>query len=435
MSECAEIKIGKYIIESFKNYLDFKVVNLFFSNYNLSIKEKCLYDEDDPESGEYTKYEYKTTVKNAKDRLDALGYGISNFKCLFNEKMFEAIDYSMYLMKINRESDDEDKIIERIKKNVTFRKWTNAINEIVKYQKRYGDIAIHNNKFNIKNKTECVKVIYYALVNENNTTLYALKTDKISKGYIYRAILDNFEENQIISLDISNLIEWTYDDINEVKDLVENVEKNIVLVEGKTDEKILKYSLEKLYPHLCDLFYFVSFNDEKNQKRGGGVSIAISSFETFYYSKMKGNFIVIFDNDVAGYEGKNILLRKNKEWPNNFKILMYPDINFLRKYPTIMPNGKIVNDNINKRAASIELYLPDEMIKTNGEYLPIEWEARKNIKDENNKNIKIYQGVISEKGLINDRFDDFKSKKSKLKPKEWNRMMSLLESIIFAFNK
>ena len=47
------------------------------------------------------------------------------------------------------------------------------------------------------------------------------------------------------------------------------------------------------------------------------------------------------------------------------------------KYPTIAPNGKIVPDDINKKAASIELYLPDSIIKTGGNYYPIEWGIEK----------------------------------------------------------
>ena len=39
---------------------------------------------DGEEVGTFTKYIYRTTVKRAKERLDALGYGINNFEKTFN---------------------------------------------------------------------------------------------------------------------------------------------------------------------------------------------------------------------------------------------------------------------------------------------------------------------------------------------------------------
>ncbi len=51
---------------------------------------------DGEEVGTFTKYIYRTTVKRAKERLDALGYGINNFEKTFNNKMFQAIDYSAF---------------------------------------------------------------------------------------------------------------------------------------------------------------------------------------------------------------------------------------------------------------------------------------------------------------------------------------------------
>ena len=64
------------------------------------------------------------------------------------------------------------------------------------------------------------------------------------------------------------------------------------------------------------------------------------------------------------------------------KIMCYPPIDEFKKYPTLAPNGKILEDDINHKACSIELYLPDSVISDDGEYLPIEWEARKQIKQD-----------------------------------------------------
>lgn len=90
MSEYAEIVIGKLSLCWFRNYLDGEIVRLFFSKNDLVVFRDCKIDGE--EVGTFTKYIYRTTVKRAKERLDALGYGINNFEKTFNNKMFQAID-------------------------------------------------------------------------------------------------------------------------------------------------------------------------------------------------------------------------------------------------------------------------------------------------------------------------------------------------------
>ena len=123
-------------------------------------------------------------------------------------------------------------------------------------------------------------------------------------------------------------------------------------------------------------------------------------------------------NDAAGYSSSLELM-------NEVKV----------KYPTLAPNGKILEDDINHKACSIELYLPDFVISDDGEYLPIEWEARKQIKQDNRPSKYLYQGVISEKDTVKSRFIDLKRSigKTEFKLEEWKRMQLLLENIVYAF--
>ena len=94
-------------------------------------------------------------------------------------------------------------------------------------------------------------------------------------------------------------------------------------------------------------------------------------------------------------------------------------------------------DNINGKACSIELYLPDSLIKTNGEYFPIEWVSRKKIKEIDGRDKSLYQGIISEKDTIKDKFHELRkaveSGKQLFILEEWNRMQILLNTIVFAF--
>ncbi len=52
----------------------------FFSKNDLIVVNNCNIDDDDKDAGTYTKYMYRTTVRRAKERLDAQGFGLNNFE-------------------------------------------------------------------------------------------------------------------------------------------------------------------------------------------------------------------------------------------------------------------------------------------------------------------------------------------------------------------
>ena len=96
-------------------------------------------------------------------------------------------------------------------------------------------------------------------------------------------------------------------------------------------------------------------------------------------------------------------------------------------------------DNISRKACSIELYLPDSLIKVNGEYLPIEWEARKKIKSLNGCEEALYQGTVSQKNEIKVKFHELRraieNGQKDFVVEEWDRIKQLLDTIVFAFIK
>ena len=440
MSEYAEIVVGKLSLYEFRNYLDSKIVSLFFSKRDLVVIEDCNIDDRDKEAGTYTKYVYKTTVRDAKQRLDACGFGLKSFEKIFNEKMLKAIDYEAFLYHLGVDYDEDDKQFEmKIRKSVSFRKWRNAMKKIICYEMEYGNIREYSNECTkLKITTECDKVIFYSL-KQNSESFYALNTEIINYAYIYRLILECCADDEEITLDFSNLVNWADDCIPKALKATGDVEKTIVLVEGSSDKDILEFSMSQLFPHLSELFYFMDFNDENGGKRDGGTSFVIKNLKAFYFSKIKAKFIAIFDNDAEGYISKCTLLNEVKNWPENFRILLYPQLDRFRKYPTLAPNGKIVFDDINKKAASIELYLPDSIIMSDNKYYPIEWECRKRMKDEKGIEKALYQGVISYKDDIKKQFHEMRNRIEKGKEnfctEDWKYMKLLLETIIFAFNK
>lgn len=440
MSEYADISIKNLSLAMFRNYVDDYVVGLFFSSADLRITPNCKIDLEDEESDEYTQYEYRSTVKKAKERLDAQGYGISKLEKIFNTNLGQAIDYSAFLYHLGIEFDErEEKTQERIKTKVSFKKWKNAMRKIISYELENGNLKWYGKTDKINIRTECDKIIYYSLKDNDAESYYGIFTEFIHIAYIFRLILESCDDNDEIVLDFSNLQYWAEDCIPKAVTAADDVEKTIVLVEGTSDKDILEFSMRQIYPHLSDLFYFMDFDDAQGAKRDGGTSFVIKNLKTFYFSKLKANFIAIFDNDAEGYSSKCALTNEIKQWPDNFRILLYPEIPLFLKYPTLAPNGKIMADNINRKACSIELYLPDDLIKTNGEYFPVEWEARKRIKLADGYDEALYQGVISQKEEIKKRFHELRkeieSGKKAFVPTDWERMRQLLDSIVFAFIK
>ena len=443
MSEYANITIKKLSLALFRNYLNPDIVSLFFSSKDLSIIPNCKFDLDEEESDYYTQYVYRSTVKKAKERLDAQGFSIYNFEKIFTANLLQAVDYSSFMnhLKLDFYENDEndEKITKRIKERVSFKKWKNAMHKIISYELDNGNLGKYNHKPNINLSTECDKVIFYSLMDSDSESIYGLFTEFIHIAYIFRLMLESCNDSDEIVLDFSNIQYWADDCISKGVIATDDVERTIVLVEGTSDKDILEFAINHIYPHLSDLFYFMDFSDSKGATRDGGTSFVIKNLKTFYFSKLKSKFIAIFDNDAEGYSSKCILLNEIKKWPDNFRILLYPDNRLFNRYPTLAPNGTIMLDDINRKACSIELYLPDYLIKVDESYLPIEWESRKRIKTTDKFEEAIYQGVISQKDEVKNRFHklrkDIQSEKKSFVPEEWEKMKSLLDTIVFAFAK
>lgn len=117
MSEYVSICVNKLSLMWFRNYVNADIVSLFFSKKDLCITPDCKMDLEEEEDVKYTKYEYMTTVKKAKERLDARGFGISNLEKIFNSTFIQAIDYSAFLYHLGVDFDElEQKAMERCKK-------------------------------------------------------------------------------------------------------------------------------------------------------------------------------------------------------------------------------------------------------------------------------------------------------------------------------
>lgn len=438
MSEYADIMIKNLSLASFRNYLDNEIVSLFFSSEDLVITPNCKIDLENDESDGHTQYVYRTTVEKAKQRLDVCGFSIANFEKIFNANMFQAVCYDDFLFHLKVDCDHfEEESQKRIENRVTFTKWKNAMHKIVSYELEKGNLRWLDSLAEINIRTECDKIIFYSLSNIDAESFYGINTRFIDVAYIFRMILESCDCDEEIELDFSRLQYWAEDCIPRALVAVGNTEKTIVLVEGTSDKDILEFSMKQIYPHLSDLFYFMDFELENVKKRKGGVDTIANNLKAFVYSKIKAKFIAIFDNDAVGKQAAKKLVYEIGKLPDNFRVLNYPNIKRAQKYPTIGVNGKLVLDNVNERACSIELYLPEFILKIDNMYPFVEWESRVTVKL-GNQELQAYQGVVSEKVAIQKRFTQYK--KSMVKGKctfnesEWIDMKSLLDEIINSFS-
>lgn len=440
MSEYASYNIKKLEFWNNSSYLDFDFAGYLFTNNDLEIKSNVKYDDEDEDEIPHDEYKYKTTVKKAIERLDAIGITEKSVENEFNQKILDCMDYEGLLEHLNIPIEDWDaKRIERTKKYVTFLKWKNALKKFIHFELEHGNISSSTDVSSFfRKENECEKIIYYSKNNylDEFAGYYGIYWNHIDPIKVVRIILSCCPLDEIIELDVTRLIGYSY---NSIKELMINdpTPKNIILVEGTSDKWILEFALKMIYPHLENLFYFMDFEWANGAKRPGGVDNIANNMKAFIASRLKANFIALFDNDTIGVQKKRQLENEIKTIPNNVRIMNYPIISETKSYPTLAPNGKIVDDDINCRACSIELYLPDDIIKDeNGVLYPIIWTSLIDYKI-NGQPFKSYQGVIDGKVNIKKNISTYitnvQNKKINFELSKWEKMKKLLDSMINSF--
>ncbi len=442
MGANVDLMVGRLSLLYWKSYFDRYTLGLFFTDEDLVVTENVKYDELDKEETPHTEYKYSTTVQKAIDRLNSAGYTLNAVKTEFELNKEYCLDYHNLLYHLGVDFEDYDSVAqERIEKYVTFRKWKNSVRKYAVYglNNSLFDFIIKNNDIpdGIKPKTECDKIVFHSLTDYNSESFFGCLYSAFDPLYTIRLILECIDKNKEVCVYLNEILDWSYDSIDELK-IGEPTEKTIVLVEGTSDKEILEFSLKNIYPHLYNLYYFMDFEYAKDKRRQGGIDAISNNLKTFITSKLKARFIAIFDNDTIGVHAKKKLEYDIITLPENCRILNYPSIKFAKRYPTIAVNGKRVFDDINEKACSIELYLPDTFLKSeDNEFFPITWESRVQCKL-GEEQLVGYQGKITEKDFIKKSFvkykADIKNQKEQFNVDDWAKMKKLLDTIITAFD-
>jgi hypothetical protein len=184
--------------------------------------------------------------------------------------------------------------------------------------------------------------------------------------------------------------------------------------------------MKVLYPHLADYFTFMDFEAAKVE---GGASHLAKIVKSFAGAGIANKVIAIFDNDSVGRDAARSL--SQIRLPGNLSVLTLPDLKCLRKYPTIGPSGR-KDVNVNGLAASIELYLGDDVLCENGKMTPVKWSAYISSMEQ-------YQGEVLDKDKIHKRFKqklaDQKDQPNLTHDPNWAGLCAILSTIFCAFHR
>ena len=412
MGEFVGISIGEYDFISRKN--SFGDLLALFSPAELKIEE-CIAEDGEP----YTRRYFTKNVRQAKRCLDVMGHTLSRAKRLFDYERERTIEHML--------DNGEEERLNVIRQEFTFDKWKNAVK---KYAIIMAKDKYENGHFRLLEKeipsNEAEQRVHDSLPFNNDNMFFGIElfySDQFIGDYwdVFRVILGAFNEEELLTLDYTNLYMGGWcDEFPEKNDYVAS--KIVILTEGSTDSNIIRDTMNLLYPDMTKYYSFIDFSAYDVQ---GSTSFLSHYLKAFVAAGIENRIIALFDNDSAGLaEIKN--LEKHK-FPDSVRIMHLPDLDFCQEYPTIGPSGKNF-ENINGQACSIEMYLGEDILYQEGKYIPIRWKAYLD-------KVDTYQGEIVSKAEVLNRFKRKleRSKQDGIKLKEWTDLNELLNMLFDAF--
>lgn len=222
--------------------------------------------------------------------------------------------------------------------------------------------------------------------------------DGIESLISIRAILDAAEGFEMVVLDVGDLIDGGWIDASEkvclhkanmVSKRGQPISPVIILAEGKSDIEVLRTSLPVFHP---DLVEFIHFLDHNEFNVDGGAEFVVKFLKAFAAARVPANIVAVLDNDAVGL--KAFEAAKAMKLPDNMACVHLPDMEFVRSYPTVGPQGEHHMD-VNGRACSIEMYLGRSSLSENNVLRPVCW---------NGPHGKSWQGSVENKEAVRTKF-------------------------------
>jgi len=410
---------------------DKRIYKRKLSERNVLVWGKC--EKNEVEEIE-TAYEYRNTVKIIKERLEVMGFSIKNIKKEFDEAKAFELEYEKGEFSPKIGDSDEYAIL----KSSNFEDFVDSFREIRELQLQHSllNMVSFNEWLENKYDKKVPPLIEYILKNDYRDELdapwpYGYPCNNIRS--FLRAVIESCSPEEYVVQEITDLFQdGLYHHKDEVskwqrQNLIENFEidsKIIILVEGKSDRKILERSLHLLYPHLSSYYSFMDFQGSNSD---GGASFLVSQIKSLVGAGVANRVIALFDLDTAGT--KEIKRLGKVKLPSNYKVFQYPKLPLACDYPTIGPTG-IINHDINGLACSIELYLGIDVLKKEDEFIPIQWKGH-------DPKLNRYHGEIINKSDIQksyyDKLKECEDDEKKIDKYDWSGIELILNQIFSAY--
>ena len=358
----------------------------------------CVFTEADrvsglPEEEQGEEYlapnRYEAPVKIIRDRLEIMGYTSARWKAELEDFRAQCLDDFQKQIDRDRELGVSTVAMGRIARVVELSKperWVNTLTSMFADQWGWS-----GNDW----KSPALKK---AMTDGEYGPIQVPFTNE---RCLLRAVIDQHDDSDVVQFEFGNATlnddvdpetPFTLQAASALLGVARAVEKIIVLTEGKTDSRILSRSFERLYPHLDHMFTFL---DHAAFKAAGGVSELERLAKGLASAGVSNRTVVLFDNDTAGISGAQRL--RQVGLPSNFRIVILPELDTAKSYPTLGPTGPALAD-INGSACCIELYCgPSALMGENDEPCPIQWTGY-------DAAMKRYQGEPLDKEKIKERF-------------------------------
>ena len=433
MSGYAHCWLGNLLLSTAKNAVDPDLISLFRPGdktivpppfENIPQPLYCYRQSQDYDDDLQLVY-YSVHAEIVRDRLEILGYDRHTTENAFREWTREALDQTNEYLEELKSSDHQYKEIfgERsrreasILRSLTPDSWIHGLRLI-------GESRLEPSYSSIDTGPHAGTLLGYMLSNE------WLGFPKDEPFAALRLAMESSNEAQQLIYDLTDLVWSEYFELDDdfVKygmtvsaDEYRSKSKTIVLTEGKTDAWILPESLHILFPHLEDYYSFLDF---ESTKYSGGAASLVNTVKSFSGAGVVNNIVAMFDNDTAAHEScKNL---KSAIIAPNIAVVTLPELEHLRNHPTIGPSGPVRCD-VNGTAASIELYLGDDVLMSDNQHLtPIQWTGY-------NKTMKRYQGKVIEKDRLHQQFKKKLANQNGVPGPEWDPMRAVLRAMFTAF--
>jgi hypothetical protein len=346
MGSYATLYFSNFEIEYFKSYVDPIIMTIFRE----SDRRQTKWIDDNEER---VSFQYCNSVRTIKLRLDVMGFSLDN---TIKEFYRWNSDVSEYIYEI---IEDEDFLLFD---DYTFENWLKLMKYIVTSNQYYFELID-------KIKPHENPLLYYILSEQNEgNSLYGFKSS--DARYVFRALLELFDDEDKVILDYSDLVDGGYyseeekiceSSLQSMADTYVRNERIIIISEGSSDIAVIKRTMDCLFPDIVDYYSFMDF---EQSNASGSANSLVSYVKAFIGSGLRNRIIALFDNDTAAEEA--ILALNKVNVPPNIKVLRYPYLEMAINYPTIGPTGIEFTD-INGLACSIELYLGSDILTNNDE--------------------------------------------------------------------